>query len=203
MTVNNFLDKFWKYYLILEERFENSIRYVELQRDNYSTYSIDFVNQIQMIGSEIDVIMKAMSGFCATDRKNIADYASVILVKYPDIVNWEIKVRDIVYIPFGGWNASNAASSLPWWEAYNDVKHGRDGNFKKASLENTLNALMALYLLEMLYFKKIAEDENKPDVIVDGSKIFSIIGWQSKYNSMSSLIYKFENETLYTETMHR
>lgn len=83
MTVNDYLDKFWRYYLILEERFENSIRYVELNTDNFSTYSIDFVNQIQMIGSEIDVIMKSMSGFNATDRKSIADYATAILANYP------------------------------------------------------------------------------------------------------------------------
>lgn len=201
MTVNIFLDKFWRYYLILEERFENSIRYVELSVDNFLTYSIDFVNQIQMIGSEIDVIMKSMSGFCADDRKCIADYATKILADYSDIVNREVKVRDILCKPFEGWNTAYAASSLPWWEAYNHVKHGRDDNFKEASLENVLNALMALYLLEMLYFKKLADDENKPDVIRDSSKLFSIVGWQSKYSTMNKMIFKFENETLYTETV--
>ena len=54
------------------------------------------------------------------------------------------KVRDISQKPFVGWNMVNAASSLPWWVAYNNVKHGRDGNFREASLENVLNALMAL-----------------------------------------------------------
>ena len=28
MTVNDYLDKFWRYYLILEERFENSISHL-------------------------------------------------------------------------------------------------------------------------------------------------------------------------------
>ena len=79
MTVEIFLDKFWRYYLILEERFENATRYVELNTDNYAVYSIEFVNQIQTISSEIDVIMKSMSGFRANDRKNITDYKFIKL----------------------------------------------------------------------------------------------------------------------------
>lgn len=196
MTVNDYLDKFWRYYLILEERFENSIRYVELNTDNFSTYSIDFVNQIQMIGSEIDVIMKSMSGFNATDRKSITDYATEILANYPSIVNWEVKVRDISHKPFVGWNITSAANSLPWWEAYNNIKHGRDGNFREASLENVLNALMALYLLEMLYFKKLADNENKPDVITNGSKLFSIVGWQSRCMALNSMYAELNGSTL-------
>lgn len=190
MTVNIFVDKFWRYYLILEERFENSTRYVELNADNFSTYSIDFVNQIQMIGSEIDVIMKSMSGFNATDRKNIKDYATVILSDYPDIVNWEVKVREISYKPFEGWNIANAASSLSWWESYNNVKHGRDGNFKEASLKNALYALMGLYLLEMLYFKKLADEEDVPDVLDKESEMFSIVGWNSRCTSMAHVMFQ-------------
>lgn len=199
MTVNNFLDKFWRYYLILEERFEDSLRYVELNADNFSTYSIDFVNQMQMIGSEVDVLMKSMSGFNATDRKCISDYAVVILTVYPDIVNWEVKARDISNKPFAGWNVSNAASSLSWWDAYNNVKHGRDGNFKEASLENTLNLLMALYLLEMLYFKNLADSESKPDVIMDGSRLFSIVGWKSRCMPLSKMHVEISGETLKLE----
>ena len=192
MTVEIFLDKFWRYYLILEERFENATRYVELNTDNYAVYSIEFVNQIQTISSEIDVIMKSMSGFSANDRKNITDYATVLLTNYPDIVNLEVKIRDITYKPFEGWNQANAADSLSWWSAYNDVKHGRDGNFKEANLQNVLHALMGLYLLEMLYFKKLSDKENVPDILNKPSELFSVVGWQGWTN----LIGKVNGTTL-------
>lgn len=194
MTVDSFLDKFWRYYLILEERFENSIRYVELNADNFSTYSIDFVNQIQMIGSEIDVIMKSMSGFSSDDRKCITDYAKKILADYSDIVDREVKSRDILCKPFEGWSVENAASSLPWWDAYNHVKHGRDGNFKEANLKNTLYSLMALYLLEKLYYKKLADEEGVPDALKKESELFSISGWKSNSCYGSELLVNFTDD---------
>ena len=188
MTVDIFLDNFWRYYLILEERFENSIRYVELNEDNLSTYSIDFVNQLQMIGSEIDVIMKSMSGFSSDDRKCISDYAPIILSDYSDIVNQEVKARDILRKPFKGWNTESTASSLPWWNAYNHVKHGRDGHFKEANLENTLCSLMALYMLEKMYFKKLADEGGLPDALKKESELFSISGWKTNSYYGSELL---------------
>lgn len=201
MTVEIFLNKFWSYYLLLEDKFEQSIRYVELDVDNYATYSIDFVSQIQSIGSEIDVIMKVMSGFCFTDRKNIADYASVILGAYPDIVNWEVKSRNIVCKPFEGWTQVNAASSLSWWEAYNSVKHGRDGNFRNANLENVLKSLMGLYLLEMLFFKTLTTQENLPDVLKKESYLFSIVGWENEYISGRDTILRVDGTTLHINSI--
>lgn len=188
MTVEKFLDNFWRYYLILEERFENSTRYVELCPENYSTYSIDFVNQLQAIGSEVDVIMKSMSGFLPMDRKSISDYAPKILSSYPDIGKWEIIVRNISCKPFDGWDVSHPADSLSWWKAYNSIKHGRDGNFKEANLKNVLSSLMGLYLLEKLYFKNVSEAEGQPDALLKDSELFSIVGWKSKYIPFSNMI---------------
>lgn len=179
MTIEKFLTDFWRYYLIIEEKFAQSIRYVELSRENYSTYSIEFVNQLQSIGSEIDVIMKSMSGFCSSDSKTIKDYYVKILHDYPDIRNWEVKAKDISVKPFALWDASKPGKSLTWWKAYNKIKHGRNGNYKKANLKNVLHALMALYLLEKLYFKKLAYEEGMPDALKKDSELFSISGWKS------------------------
>lgn len=193
MTARKFLDNYWRYYLVLEKQFSDLTRYVELSLDNFSTYSIEFVHQIQSICSEIDVMMKVMSGYNSTERKCIADYAAQILPNYPDIINWEVKVRDISFKPYDGWSASAAASSLSWWEAYNDVKHGRDGNYKKASLENTLKSLMGLYLIEMIYFKKLADTEGKPDVLPKESELFTITGWSNRYISLSKHAIRMDN----------
>ena len=45
--------------------------------------------------------------------------------------------------PFLKWNPSRR-ESLTWYDAYNDVKHDRYGNFKKAKLEFLMNALAGL-----------------------------------------------------------
>lgn len=186
MTVNKFLDTFWRYYLILERKFEITTQFVEVCEDNYSTYSLEFVNQIQTICSEIDVIMKSMCGFNPEDRKSITDYALKLLKDIPDLVKWEVTVRNISFKPFEGWDQANASKSLKWWDAYQHVKHGRDGTIQFASLQNTLISLMALYLLERIYYKRCADLEEKPDVFEKDSSLFSINAWESQYISVGN-----------------
>ncbi len=178
MTTQEFLSNFWDYYLILEEKFEKSTRYVQLSSDNYATYSIEFVNQIQTICSEVDVVMKIMSGLEEKERCTIKDYAEIILKKYREIVEWEIVAKGIRCKPFEGWETNNASKSLPWWNAYNNVKHNRNINLKEANLKNVLHSLMGLYLLEMMYFKKLADEENVIDTPKKRSILFTIKDWK-------------------------
>ena len=61
------------------------------------------------------------------------------------------------------WDITQPAQSLQWWGAFTDVKHNRYEQLKQAKQENVLNILGALYLIEMLYLKKITDgtDESK------------------------------------------
>ena len=58
MNRNDFQKVFWSYYLNLEERFINTTKYVEVAKNNYSTYSIEYTSLLLSICSEIDVIFK-------------------------------------------------------------------------------------------------------------------------------------------------
>ena len=75
-------------------------------------------------------------------------------------------------------------------EAYG--KNNREG--KMPEVMKLLS--MALYLIEMLYFKKLADNENKPDVITNGSKLFSIVGWQSRCMALNSMYAELNGSTL-------
>lgn len=67
----------------------------------------------------------------------LADY-SVMFVQIP----W------ISYVtPFVNWDGSAPTKSLPWYDAYNMVKHDRDENFKLGSMKNAMSALAALYVV--------------------------------------------------------
>ena len=50
MERETFLQNYWNYYLVLENRFINAVNYVALNSDNYNTYSFEFVNLILLIG---------------------------------------------------------------------------------------------------------------------------------------------------------
>lgn len=161
-----FLQNYWNYYLVLENRFINAVNYVALNSDNYNTYSFEFVNLILLIGSELDVTMKYLSGISEGDRASIQNYADKILVEYPEILTREIKIQGMADTckPFEGWNVDHPADSLVGWNAYNSVKHGRVSNLKEAKLINVLNLLACLYVIENYVLKDVAEENDDIDI---------------------------------------
>jgi hypothetical protein len=54
--------------------------------------------------------------------------------------------------PFKGWDQGNPTKSLPWYDAYNAVKHGREDNLNTATLENVVNAMAAVYIMTVAQF---------------------------------------------------
>ena len=58
----------WKYYLMLEKRFVESIEFVELHEDNFDAFSNGYALLIQAIGAELDTVFKEFCGFNTTDR---------------------------------------------------------------------------------------------------------------------------------------
>ncbi|MDE6597685.1 MAG: hypothetical protein K2K60_03495 [Clostridia bacterium] len=189
MSREDFLRDYWKYYMMLENKFMASLNFVMLSTENYGTYSLEFVNQLFTIGSELDVVMKMISGFSETERKNISDYAPIILSKFTELTNQEVKVQglDCPIKPFANWNTA-APGDIKGWEAYNKVKHGRVANLKEAKLENVLNLLACIYVLERMYLKEIADETGDIDIPESNSALFELKNWTSRYLSAKDLV---------------
>lgn len=172
----------WKYYLMLEKRFIEAIEYVELHKDNFNAFSNGYALLIQAIGAELDTVFKEFCGFNTTDRKTIADYTQHILTNTPDIKNQKISVQEynIEIQPFMNWDVGQPGQSLKWWKAFTDVKHNRYEQLKQANQENAINILGALYLIEMLYLKKITDGTEEFDVFDESSNLFTLKNWTAK-----------------------
>lgn len=184
--------RYWKYYLLLERRFLQSIEYVELYEDNYSAFSNGYALLIQAIGAELDTVFKIYCGYNLTDRKTITDYANCIMNSSNGTINIrEIKINileyDLEIHPFKDWQIECAAKSLIWWDSFDKLKHNRYDQLKLATQENTINILSALYLIEMLLLKKITENTEKFDVFDESSKLFSLKNWSAKAIPMSQV----------------
>lgn len=179
MTLQEFNNQYWRYYLMLEDEFFNTLNYVELIVNNFSTISMKYVNMLLSIGSEIDNFFKASCNL--SGRMKISDYIDPLLTKYPMITtqNVLIKSNGIVLTPFSGWNTTSPSQSLAFWNNYNKVKHDRILNYTMASLENVINALAGLFILEMymikdIYINDLTLSQSIPD---DESKIFVLKNW--------------------------
>lgn len=195
MANKQIITEYWNYYLSLESQFENSRRYVSFDNANYSTYSIEYVQLLQAICSEIDVVGKV-----------IAQYSNIdfIVDNSTNITKWGFEVQKCfkgidlktIYfdnskeiVPFKKWKYKKGTTKQKpivyfddtyktpqWWLAYNDVKHARTTvdekeqiqNYKKANLKNVIYALGALYILNMILLQKFA------GLNLDSQKTYSV-----------------------------
>lgn len=190
LTRKELEQRYWRYYLMLEKRFKESIEYVELHKDNYNAFSNGYALMIQSIGAELDTVFKEFCGFNTEDRKTIENYAQYILEEDPAIINRIIVLQgyDMEIQPFKTWNIEHASQSLQWWFAFNKTKHNRFNKLKLANLENALNILGALYMIEMMYLKKITKDTQDVDIFDERSELFKIKGWETRTIPMQDMV---------------
>lgn len=173
----------YKYYLMLEKRFLNSLQYVNLSEDNFRCYSMEFASLLLLIGSELDSVFKKFCCFDVGSRKTIHDYAQYFFNNnFSNIVGQIIYLNqyNITIQPFKDWNPDKPGQSLKWWRAFTDIKHNRSNNLCHANLQNVLNILGALFFIEMLLLKKLTENTNVLDVFSDRSNLFLLKDWTSK-----------------------
>lgn len=74
--------------------------------------------------------------------------------------------------PYEDWDASRASESIPWYDAYNAVKHHREANFDKATIKHARDAIYACEILKVcqhnaetdLHLSPPSEDNIEPYV---------------------------------------
>ena len=192
MTREQFLTDFWNYYLLLEKKFLNAIQYVELTEKNYETYSIEFVNQLQSLGSEVDVVFKKMCELPMSKKSTIMSYAHTIIGKHPTIVEQEVKIlgKNMIIAPFEGWNTRCPAQSLFWWKKYNNVKHGRVDHYEDANLKCVLFLLSGLFIFENYWLREIALATMEPDIPDKRSDLLALVDWKTRYIPSDSIFFE-------------
>lgn len=78
-----------------------------------------------------DDVLKTNHYVKLTPVMKLHDY-EVGMLRYPHIQGMN---------PFSGWNASKPTQSLPWYDAYNKIKHDREANFSEAKLYHAIEAV--------------------------------------------------------------
>lgn len=208
-----FIERYWKYYLILEKNFLDVEQYLAIDEINYSAFSNEYIKQYQTICSEIDAIAKS---YCREiDNKfrggNINKYRECIVSKNNDFANRKIILidREITVSPWEDWNCTkdklsnqneNIKSNNPdWWNKYNNIKHRRTTindetklpYYKLANQKNVIYSLAALFQLEMYYYRLLWEKQfqSEPDIPDPPSKLFMIENWESKWLMLGEEIF--------------
>lgn len=143
----------WQYFLALERSFDTTTRYVEVDKRNFTTYSIEYARLLLAAASEVDVVCKmlCMRIEPETGAGRINQYQPVILGAYPELPTMQVTLPryGLEFRPWEGWEPNSAPQ---WWTAYNKVKHERHTEFERANLENVCNALSGLLCLCLLLY---------------------------------------------------
>ncbi len=216
ITCDKFCETYWSHYISLEKEFINTLKYVTLDTDNYTTYSEAYFKLLLEIGSEVDVVLKAYCELLDSSFNDdkISDYRTCIHAQKPTFFVQEVIVHENK-MTLKPWNNRDTAGTLfsPfWWTAYNKCKHNRTDTgsingttqeyFKFANLEYALNALAGLYQVILYLYRIIAESENKVIKIpLPGSRIFKLNGteWSDVQFYGDSAFY-IDNGTFYIES---
>ena len=178
MTKDEFNLKYWMFYMQLENDFSKTFNYVEFTDDNLSTYSKEYAKQLISIGSELDIVFKALCNEVdpTKARSCITDYAN-ILCGYDNLTDATVQFsyNKESYKPFDGWTPNSKPS---WWGDYKKVKHNRAeyDNIKLANLKNVFNALAALFILNRYLCKIVCSNKimKEPEI---KSNLFTMVGW--------------------------
>lgn len=185
-SFKKFIANYWNYYIELERELLSVKKYVDFHKDNFNTYSIEFLKIYQAICSEIDVIGKAMAqeinpDFTPQDKSNnilkwwyeIQDkyiipidndkvyltYATECFLDSFDITPWKNFLSQ-QYLDSRGKIRYKSNSTIPkWWTEYNEVKHNRTSQISPEATKlnyTKANLKNVCYALTALYFLEIA-----------------------------------------------
>jgi hypothetical protein len=154
----------WNYFLAIESDFEKISRYIEFTEANNNTFSIELARIIMSSVQEIDGIMKKLCPLIVTasNPQNINDYKDIIKENLPDFIIEEVQIPryGMTSKPWINWNDNEQDNNPFWWKANNKIKHDRTQNFEKANLKNAYNAVGALLITTLYYYKFEIQNQN-------------------------------------------
>lgn len=155
----------WNYYLAIETDFEHISRYIEFSKENNNTFSIELARIIMSASQEVDVIMKGICKILGNKKvDNINEYGDVIKEKLNGLINEEVFISryGMRSTPWLNWKKKD--ENPLWWRANNKIKHQRVSHFREANLKNAFNALGALLIVNVYYYKLEKEKETGKEV---------------------------------------
>ncbi len=145
---------------ILIQKLQDILLYVEPSSEGLKTYSHKIRELLILACTEVESSFKSYN---FGNNKKTEDYIEIL--KYVNLAKHKISLvgytNPYKCCPFENWNVAQPTKSLPWYEAYNLVKHDKEKNFHLATLENCINAIAAnVIMFAIRYSPMMLYNEN-------------------------------------------
>ncbi|OGH05846.1 MAG: hypothetical protein A2W22_06770 [Candidatus Levybacteria bacterium RBG_16_35_11] len=172
---------FWNNYKSIESDFLRFLEYAPYYKSNLKMYSPKLTGFLLQTGGYIDSAFKEMANYfrfktyklkkvkkkIVTKRikkedtiTNVVDAFCILEILYSLSTNngghliAKLDFGDKELYPFKDFSSSQFISPT-WWSAYNEVKHEYSLHYRKASLNNVLEALAGAFLLNVTHYPSI------------------------------------------------
>ena len=195
MNRTEFIIDCWNYYLHLEKDFIKLTRYIAIHKDNYKTFSDEVHKQLLSVAMEFENLNKKISKelqVTLPEKCSINDFTNWLFkdenLSKNIVINVLYSKENIELTPFKKerYKYRNKdgkeieKEQMPWWRAYNAIKHDRYTSYSEVNFEHLLNALAALNYCEMYLVKEIGDKTDEIDVPNEYSELFEIENWITK-----------------------
>lgn len=168
-------ERYWSYYLSIEDMLKKTRQYVSASNENRNTYSDEFSKIILLSCSEIDSILKLMcrmKGITYEERRyNMLVYSEVLLqfehikeMAYSPDIYTANNEKALIVFPFKYLDKSDKCAGLKWWNDYQKIKHNRLDNAKRGDLFTAVSAVVAHYIL-LRYLADFLDNANGKDYV--------------------------------------
>lgn len=143
--------------LILYERLANALEVLEPHPRNACAYGHELRHLLIAACTEVEAGWRGVlgaNGYGGSGHFKTTDY---VKLKEPlRLGDWVVRLKaypEFASIsPFGTWSSDRPSKSLPWYEAYNSVKHDREGELYQASLQHVVSAMAAVAVMGWAQF---------------------------------------------------
>ncbi len=134
----------------LIERLQNICTVVQPVAENYNVFGHEIRNLLILACTECEAFWKAILDANGKKGSNTRDYAH--LAEPMKLAEYEVVLTYYPWIegrnPFQKWLPwQSNAIGLPWYHAYNKVKHDRERDFKRATLIHAIDAVTACFVM--------------------------------------------------------
>lgn len=129
---------------------EKICRVVHPEGTNLKAFGHEIRNVLILLCTEVEAHWKCVLGANGAKGESTKEYVKLSgPLKLPEYridfpyYPWLQPIR-----PFENWRSSSSPSkSLPWYSAYNHVKHDREASFSEATLERAFQALAGCFVM--------------------------------------------------------
>jgi len=146
------------WYEELEERLIEFLKFLPFTLENLNVSSPRLAGVVTETCHILDSLFREVSNPKETIKGEIKKKAGLVVTDYAELYANRLNLpatKSLIFvspprylIPFEKWESLTMGGEyepLPWWRAYNKLKHSRIKNMKEATLANAVNSLCGLH----------------------------------------------------------